>query len=223
MRLVDFYVPAMLFTRQTARSFEGGDLSAEQVRRHFEQLYSSLTERAYESGFSVESVKEGWFAVCAYVDEVLLTSVWSDRAAWQQASLQRIHFNTTNAGSEFYERLNLLSKHGEDRSVREVFLLCLGLGFKGRYFDPDDRPNLENARGFNLSLLLPGEAQHNLDKSVLFQSAFSEEALGAKQKKRRANLIPYVIAVPVITVLGVFLYYASQIRGLIVELLSLVS
>jgi len=70
---------------------------------------------------------------------------------------------------------------------------------------------------------LPGEAQHNLDKSVLFQSAFSEEALGAKQKKRRANLIPYVIAVPVITVLGVFLYYASQIRGLIVELLSLVS
>jgi type VI protein secretion system component VasF len=99
----------------------------------------------------------------------------------------------------------------------------MGLGFKGRYFDPEDRPQLENARGFNLSLLLPEEAQHNLDQSVLFRSAFSDQALAAKEHKRRANLIPYVIAVPVLSVLGVFLWYASQIRGLIVELLNLVS
>lgn len=223
MRLVDFYVPALLFTRQTAATLNAGDLPADQLREHFDRLYQSLTERAEAAGFSLDSVREGWFAVCAYIDETLLTSQWPDRTAWQQSSLQRIHFNTTNAGAEFYERLNLLSKHGDDRSVREVFLLCLGLGFKGRYFDPEDRPALENARGFNLALLLPEEAQYNLDKSVLFRTAFSERELAAKELKRRANLIPYVVAVPALFILGVFLWYASQIRGLIVELLNLVS
>ncbi len=223
MRLVDFYVPALLFTRQTARTLNTSDLPADQLREHFDRLYQSLTERAEEAGFSLDSVREGWFAVCAYIDEVLLTSQWPDRSAWQQASLQRSHFNTTNAGAEFYDRLNLLSKHGDDRSVREIFLLCLGLGFKGRYFDPEDRPKLENARGFNLALLLPEEAQHNLDQSILFRTAFSEQELAAKERKRRANLIPYVVAVPALFILGVFLWYASQIRELIVELLNLVS
>lgn len=223
MRLVDYYVPALLFTRQTVRTLNTTDLAAEQLREHFDRLYQSLTERAEAAGFTIDSVREGWFAVCAYVDEVLLTSQWSDRIAWQQTPLQRTHFSTTNAGAEFYDRLNLLSKHGDDRSVREIFLLCLGLGFKGKYFDPADRPQLEAARGFNLSLLLPEEAQHNLDQSVLFRSAFSEQELAAKERKRRANLIPYVIAVPSLFILGVFLWYASQIHGLIVELLRLVS
>lgn len=223
MRLVDFYVPALLFTRQTVRALNNSDTTAEVLGERFDQLYSSLTDRAVEAGFGIESVREGWFAVCAYVDETLLTSQWTDRIAWQQMPLQRTHFNTTNAGAEFYERLNLLSKHGDDRGVREIFLLCLGLGFKGQYYDPADRPQLENARGFNLSLLLPEEAQHNLDQSVLFRSAFSEQELAAKERRRRANLIPYVVAVPTLVILGVFLWYASQIQGLIVELLRLVS
>ncbi|MHA7879572.1 MAG: DotU family type IV/VI secretion system protein [Saccharospirillum sp.] len=223
MRLVDCFVPVLLFARQTLGSLSRTELDAQSLKAQFQQAHSTLCEQAEAAGFTEESVREAWFAVCAYIDERLLTSDWSARSHWQRQPLQRDYFNTTNAGAEFYERLNQLNKHGDDRSVREVFLLVLGLGFKGRYFDPQDRPELEAARGFNLSLLLPEEAQRNLDQAVLFRDAYSAEQLAARNRKRRANLIPYVIALPSIFVIGVFFFYANQIRALVAELISLVS
>lgn len=223
MRLVDCFVPVLLFARQTMKSSALDELDAETLKANFKQSYSNLSSQAEQAGFPDDSVNEAWFAICAYIDELLLTSTWSGRSHWQRQPLQRDYFNTTNAGAEFYDRLNQLNKHGDDRNVREVYLLVLGLGFKGRYFDPEDRPQLEAARGFNLSLLLPEEAQRNLDQSVLFRDAYSVEQLAARDRKRRANLIPYVIALPTVFVIGVFFLYANQIRAMVANLISLVS
>lgn len=223
MRLVDCYIPAILFTRRWVRQFKQDEGSVDELHNHYDALLSDLREQAEALGFSASSIEEAWFAVCAYIDELLLTSQWPERQRWQQRSLQRQHFGTTNAGADFYQRLNRLNKHGEDRSVREVFLLCLGLGFKGQYFDPADRPELESARGFNLSLMLPDEAQHNIDRSTLFQSAYSENQLAAREWKRRISLIPFVIAIPSVLIAGTFLFYASQINNLMTELLRLVN
>ncbi|MCH8530627.1 MAG: DotU family type IV/VI secretion system protein [Saccharospirillum sp.] len=223
MRLVDCFVPVLLFARQTMKSSALDELDAETLKANFKQSHSNLSSQAEQAGFPDDSVNEAWFAICAYIDELLLTSTWSGRSQWQRQPLQRDYFNTTNAGAEFYDRLNQLNKHGDDRNVREVYLLVLGLGFKGRYFDPEDRPQLEAARGFNLSLLLPEEAQRNLDQSVLFRDAYSVEQLAARDRKRRANLIPYVIALPTVFVIGVFFLYANQIRAMVANLISLVS
>lgn len=223
MRLVDCFVPVLLFARQTIKSPALNEQDAETLKAYFKQAYARLSSDAEQDGYTLDSIQEAWFAVCAYIDELLLTSAWVGRADWQRQPLQRDYFNTTNAGAEFYDRLNQLNKHGDDRNVREVFLLVLGLGFKGRYFDPEDRPELEAARGFNLSLLLPEEAQRNLDQSVLFRDAYSAEQLAARDLKRRANLIPYVIALPTVFIIGVFFFYANQIRALVANLISLVS
>lgn len=222
MRLVDCYIPAILFTRQAAQDLDNNVPDVEALRTRYQQFHEELTDSAEENGFSRDSIMEGWLAFCAYADEILLVTQWHGRGDWQRQPLQRLYFNTTNAGDEFYNRLNQLNKHGEDRSVREVYLLCLGLGFKGRYFDPQDRPQLESARGFNLSLLLPEEAQHNLDQSMLFRTAYSNEQRAAHDRKRRMSLIPFVVALPTLFILGVFLFYASQIQSRLENLITLV-
>lgn len=52
--------------------------------------------------------KEAFFAVCAFVDEALLTSSWTEKLRWQASTLQRTCFGTVNAGVEFYEHLRRL-------------------------------------------------------------------------------------------------------------------
>ena len=63
------------------------------------------------------------FAVCAWVDEVILHMLWIHRDLWQRNLLQNKYYGTVNAGSEFYDRLNILG-HG-NVIVREVYFLCL--------------------------------------------------------------------------------------------------
>jgi len=223
MRLVDLYIPAILYARNLVENIADSDIGVEEVHLQLEQHYLGGRHNATDAGIEHPVYDSGWFPVVAYIDELLLTSKWPQRRFWQKDSLQRKYFNTTNAGSEFFERLNLLNKHGEDRTVREVFLLCMGLGFKGKYYYPGDRPKLEAVREFNMGLLLPDEAQKNLEQSVLFRGAFSKEQLAHREQKKRLSLIPFLVGFPIVVIGGSFVYYAVQIRTVLNELVKLVS
>ncbi len=223
MRLVDLFIPAILFTRDTVETITESQMDVENLALKYDQFYQKGKMDAEDLGFESEIFDQAWYAVAAYVDEKLLTSKWSERRAWFKHSLQRKYFQTTQAGAEFYDRLNSLNRHGDDKSVREVFLLCLGLGFKGKYFPPSDRPKLESVREFNMGLLLPDEAQTNLENTVLFRSAFSKEQLEGRESKKRMNLIPMLLFLPMAILGGSFMYYAFQIRDALNSLVNLVN
>ncbi|MDO5484181.1 MAG: DotU family type IV/VI secretion system protein, partial [Desulfovibrionaceae bacterium] len=59
-----------------------------------------------------EARQEALFAVCAFVDEAILTSSWQGRQEWARATLQRTRFGTVNAGMEFYEHCQELLQSG---------------------------------------------------------------------------------------------------------------
>ena len=170
MRLVDFYVESLLLARKLPAILESdNEISCASLQERLLRDLDSAVKAAIEkSGFDESIVKAGLFPVAAFIDELILVSSWPNKKQWKNESLQRHYFDTTNAGQEFYDRLNLLNRQGDDRSIREIYLLCLGLGFKGRYFLPDDRPNISESRLFNLKLLLPDDADNKIEKTVLF-------------------------------------------------------
>jgi type VI secretion system protein ImpK len=91
---------------------------------------------AVRAGYDGSDVLETHFAVVALLDSVLLHSGESIRAEWERQSLQEELFGQTDAGVVFFEKLERLlarrdSQHLAD--VLEVYLLCLLLGFEGRY------------------------------------------------------------------------------------------
>ena len=103
----------------------------------------------------------------------------------------------------------MLNKFGPDRDVREVYALCLGLGFRGKYFRGEDRKAYEEVKAFNLSLLLPDEAQRNIDSAILFPFAYKghgEDGRGGF--KPRFSIYPIIIGVP----LAVFALMAVSFR-----------
>ena len=195
----------------------------DELHSEFRRLLDASRQCALDHGIAVDIYEAALFAVVAYIDELLLTSDWEGRREWQHEPLQRINFDTTSAGAEFYDRLNELNKFGPDRDVREVYALCLGLGFRGKYFRGEDRKVYEDAKAFNLSLLLPEEAQRNIDAATLFPFAYKGHSEAEKYGfKPRLSIYPILIGVPVVVVVGLALFYRYNISSTLQQIQSLV-
>ncbi len=222
MRLVDFYIDPILKITEIKDNSQHLSENWQSIKSEFNQLLINSQSDAIKAGFSQAIANEAMFPVVAYIDELILTSKWRERILWQKESLQRIFFNTTNSGFEFYERLNKLNRQGDDRSVREVYLLCLSLGYKGRFYSPQDRPKIEEARGFNLDLLLPNDANKVFEKSTLFSDAYHEQDQINVSRKSRINLIPLFAITPVVVVAATLIIYSIQIGSELGNILDLV-
>lgn len=116
---------------------DGAEVGEEQARFKFEEIFRELDRRGQEAGYDVTHVRLVIFALVAYADERILTSAWSGKEAWLDNPLQLALFNINSGGEEFYQRLEQLRRDGGDQQrladVLECFLICLQLGFKGRY------------------------------------------------------------------------------------------
>jgi len=220
MRLVDCYIDTILFTRALSARITLDNPSYDELHETYLKLFSDAEILANNAGYNTDTFNAGKFAVVAFIDESILCSSWPNKSAWQKMPLQRKYFDTTNIGAKFYDHLNKLSKHGPDKAVREVFSLCLGLGFKGKYFSLDDRPKYEEIKAFNLGVLLPDEARGNIDKTILFPLAWGEAALKGKGSFiPRLNILPAVIGIPLgvffITVIIYHFMMSSQLDAII--------
>lgn len=223
MRLVDFYIDVLLTTRQLVPLLTADSVQdVTEINLSLTQLLDEARNNAITKGLTEYQTLSALFPIVSYIDELILTSSWCKKSKWQQHSLQRHYFDTTNAGREFFERLNKLNRDGEDRSIREVFLLCLGLGYKGQYFMPDDRPKLAEIRIFNLDLLLPEDANQTLGKTQLFDQAYQENIREGRRATSRTNLIPFFTAAPILIILGVFVFYAFKINDWLAQIMGLV-
>jgi type VI secretion system protein ImpK len=172
--------------------------------------------------FSQEDFDQARFAICSWVDEAVLSSSWNQKSHWQSEQLQRVYYNTTEAGEEFFERLNALGLH--QRDVREVYYLCLALGFMGRYCNKGDEYLLDQLRSSNLKLLLGSSVGiPSLERAELFPEAYSQsEAAVAPQRQKfffsMTNLI--ALAAPVVLFGLLFLIYTFSLSGIVEDYLS---
>jgi len=223
VRIVDCFTDVILFARKFVRN-ELDVVEADDVRREIMSLFGRSLQLAETQGMTEEFYQQAKFPVVALVDELLQTSDWSLKSEWRKNPLQRIYFGTTSAGAEFFERLSVLNKFGPDRDIREVYALCMGLGFRGKYFRGEDRKAYEDIKAFNLSLLLPDEAQRNIDSATLFPFAYKGHSEADDHSfKARLNIYPVIIGVPVIVVVSLLIYYQFNIASLLEQIQSLLN
>ncbi len=222
MRLVDFYIDPILKINALKDQAQTLSENWQDIKDEFSLLLINCQTQAVQAGFSHDISSEALFPIVAYIDELILTSTWKERVLWQKNSLQREFFSTTNSGYEFYERLNKLNRQGDDRSVREIYLLCLSLGYKGRYYSPQDRPKIEETRGFNLDLLLPNDSNKVFEKSTLFCDAYQVQDQINVSRKTRINLVPVFAITPVVVVAATLILYSMRIGNDLSNILNLV-
>jgi len=199
MLLSDFFMELMAYTAQVSQGRTAAVFSYDEVRRKCDELAENSREQAIAAGFQEEEWREAFFAACAWMDETILCSGWPGRKQWEQSPYQVMHFQTMNAGEEFFLHLSNLAP--EALPVREVYAYCLALGFKGRYFLPEDEKKLQEIARTNMILLRGGEEFFSTEK--LFPEAYSGETGEVKRKRWRRGLSLFGAVVIVVSSLAV--------------------
>jgi type VI secretion system protein ImpK len=188
----------------------------EQVKADILRLLTQSEGYVKRGLFTQEDYDSARFAICAWVDEAILNSPWSSRNQWQREQLQRLTYQTTEAGEEFFERLNVLGLH--QREIREVYYLCLALGFMGRYCHKGDEYLLEQLKTSNLKLLMGSSVGlPSLERAELFPEAnpaTSIELGSRKQPFRFSVLTLACLAGPLVFFGLLFLVYRFALSGI---------
>lgn len=109
---------------------------AESFRNHVKQLLSTAEREARHIGYSPDDIALVLYAAVTFLDESVLNSSQAMFADWPSRPLQEEIFGGHMGGEIFFQHLKqlLTRQDSEDLAdVLEVFLLCLMLGFRGRY------------------------------------------------------------------------------------------
>jgi type VI secretion system protein ImpK len=83
-----------------------------------------------------EQWRLGKYALAAWTDEMLVDAPWDGRDWWSNNVLEMELFSSR----ECYDRFYILAKEASTLSTRdalEVFYICVVLGFRGLYRDPE--------------------------------------------------------------------------------------
>jgi type VI secretion system protein ImpK len=138
MHLLDAFTELFYFT-VVNKEYDYAQFGFADMQARYKEMIARVEERVKQAGFSDKQWLHALFAFSIWADEMMLLSQWQDRHLWQQETLQRTFFHTANGGVEFYNRLHSLDQ--AENAVREVYTLCLSLGFRGMYFQ-DSAENL---------------------------------------------------------------------------------
>ena len=109
---------------------------AETFRSRVKTVLADVERDAIAAGYSAQDIRDTHFAVVAFLDSVVLHSNDPAKPEWERQSLQEEMFGQTDAGVVFFDKLeNFRSRPDSEHlaDMLEVYLLCLLLGFEGRY------------------------------------------------------------------------------------------
>jgi len=105
-------------------------------RQQVIEALKAADQQARSQGYGAEDIKLAIFAVVAFVDESVLNLRLPVFADWPRRPLQEELFGHHIAGEIFFKNLQELLGKNESQDLAdllEVYLLCLLLGFAGRY------------------------------------------------------------------------------------------
>lgn len=181
------------------------------VRERIDGLISEQERRVKAGEASWDAYREGLFAVLSWVDDSVLNSSWPHRGQWRHLMLDR--FDTLNAGTEFFQRLEKPSS----RDVKEIYFLCLGLGFEGRYALGG---SAEQLREYRRRLYRDITGTVDLRRDRLFPEAYARARGPAKVERKRIGAAWFALALLIPALLfGVYWYLLHrQTAGLLARI-----
>ncbi|MGA1846964.1 DotU family type IV/VI secretion system protein [Deferribacter abyssi] len=214
MKLVDCFCEIIAYTLYFCQDEQKDNISSEELSRIYTDLVLRSQELARKNGF--EKVwEDAFFPVCALVDELIMTSNWKHKKEWSNKRLQIKYFHTANAGEEFFEKLK--SEGNILKDVKEVYLYCLSLGFKGKYYADEEKleelvsKNIQDILD-NTELVIPKE---------LFPEAYEPDHISKKRGKRKWRFVSpvyfFVALIPILLLGGLYYFYKYKLDMMLNE------
>jgi len=99
------------------------------------KLLRQVDEAEAKLGGGNEEWQYAKFAICAWVDSMLINAPWQGRGWWANNCLEKQYFGTRLAHAKFYEEARKAAALSRKNAL-EVYYIAVVLGFRGLYNDP---------------------------------------------------------------------------------------
>lgn len=168
--------------RRLASTLQHGDVDT--LRERVLQMVREFAINARKSGASEEAAHAARYALCALIDETVLSTPWGSQSDWGGHTILGTLHDETSGGERFFQILGRMSENpARNVDLLEFLYLCLSLGFQGKY-----------------AVMDRGSAQleqitHNLYRSIANQRGEGERELSphwAGISDRRPRVARYV-------------------------------
>jgi len=179
--------------RNTASPPDAGDLRERAVAelRRFEQA-----SRA--ANVPMEQLRPAHYALCASLDDVVLSTPWGSTGTWASRSLVAIFHKEVRGGERFFDVLaDMRQNPGTSLPVLELMYMCLSLGFMGRHrLSQRGSAEIESLREETYAVIVRQKPPHETALSARWQG------VDAPYRPRRAPLPVWVAAVAGLALVG---------------------
>lgn len=111
----------------------------ETFRRRMKAALQDVAKEATAAGYETTEIRDAEFAVVAFLDEAILSSKDPKAEEWRKRPLNIVLFGQAIAGHVFFDKLTDIERRSDSlhlADLLEVYLLCLLLGFEGRFAPP---------------------------------------------------------------------------------------
>ena len=142
----------------------------EVFRKRMLAALQEVEREASLAGYGSSDIREAEFAVVAFLDETILSSKEPKAEEWRKRPLNIQLFGQAIAGDVFFDKLADIERRRDTQQIAdlmEVYVLCLLLGFEGRFAPPlrgeayriieRVRRRVESIRGIDYKLAPPVE------------------------------------------------------------------
>ncbi|CAM8255026.1 DotU family type IV/VI secretion system protein [Escherichia coli] len=135
VNIVECYMPVFKLI-SSIKVFPEGYGDYDSTRRHIIDTVEDVVRNSEKISLSDSELDAAFYSIVVMLDEVILCSELPYRKEWRDNLLQIKYFGHSTGGVEFFNMLNKVIESGSQ--VGWVFLLCLLLGFRGKYSVSND-------------------------------------------------------------------------------------
>lgn len=130
--LVQAASPLLLLTAQMRESTSPVDVTS--LRRHVMEEMRGFEDRAQTGGVPHETMLAARYALCAGVDEAVLSTPWGNQSEWAQHPLLIQLHREAWGGEKFFEMLDRIGRDPKRHiDLMELQYLLIAFGFEGKY------------------------------------------------------------------------------------------
>ncbi|WP_105374997.1 type IVB secretion system protein IcmH/DotU [Neorhizobium huautlense] len=106
----------------------------EGLRLRVLQEIDAFERRITPLGMSSQAIKVCKYALCATIDDIILSTPWGSHSVWTTRSMVGSLFGDTLGGDRFFDLLTQLRKKPRaNAELLELLYYCMRLGFEGRH------------------------------------------------------------------------------------------
>jgi len=133
--LMDLCTPIFAYASLLPSDPSAGQPDYRQFRDRVVSDLNRMLPEAAEHGIEAEDVRSASYALSFFLDTQVAQSEWTGKAQWSAEPLGIVLQQDPEGGVNFFRRLDAFGDR--HKAVKEVYLVCLALGFRGKYAEQD--------------------------------------------------------------------------------------